>query len=105
MFGHLLVGCDPDLGSLDGPRSELGDQPCRPHRLGKSQLRRRRSVDPELDDDSGRFLLSFGGNGSHGGSLSMPAGIAIDHRGRIAVADSLNNRVQLYQFLSQEHMP
>jgi DNA-binding beta-propeller fold protein YncE len=47
-------------------------------------------------DVSGTFLLRVGSPGGSGGAFAFPAGIAIRADGTLAVADSLNRRVQLF---------
>lgn len=47
----------------------------------------------------GRLLLSIGGHGTAPGSFSFPAGIAAHADGRVAVVDSLNRRVQVFERL------
>ncbi len=43
----------------------------------------------------GLFLMSLGGSGSSPGRFAFPAGVAIRRDGAVAVADSLNRRIQL----------
>ncbi|KAI8497485.1 hypothetical protein Bbelb_247910 [Branchiostoma belcheri] len=47
-------------------------------------------------DESGKFLLKFGGEGSGEGQLRFPRGICTDSSGHIIVADSGNGRVQMF---------
>ncbi len=47
----------------------------------------------------GEFLVAIGRTGFAPGELSFPAGIAFAEDGRIAVADSLNGRVQIFRLL------
>jgi DNA-binding beta-propeller fold protein YncE len=44
------------------------------------------------------FLGSFGSQGSADGAFAYPNGIAVDGRGRLYVADSANDRVQLWSY-------
>jgi DNA-binding beta-propeller fold protein YncE len=44
------------------------------------------------------FLGSFGSQGVSNGAFAYPNGIAVDGRGRLYVADSANNRVQLWSY-------
>jgi DNA-binding beta-propeller fold protein YncE len=44
------------------------------------------------------FLGTFGSYGVSNGAFSYPNGIAVDGRGRLYVADSANNRVQLWSY-------
>ncbi|XP_078665786.1 uncharacterized protein LOC144908130 [Branchiostoma floridae x Branchiostoma belcheri] len=47
-------------------------------------------------DESGKFLLKFGGRGRGEGQLRSPYGICTDSSGHIIVADSGNHRVQMF---------
>ncbi len=44
------------------------------------------------------FLGSFGSQGVANGAFSYPNGISVDDRGRLYIADSGNNRVQLWSY-------
>jgi DNA-binding beta-propeller fold protein YncE len=44
------------------------------------------------------FLGSFGSQGVANGAFSYPNGISVDERGRLYIADSGNNRVQLWSY-------
>jgi len=44
------------------------------------------------------YLGSFGSQGSADGTFAFPNGIAVDGRGRLYVADSANDRVQLWSY-------
>jgi len=50
-------------------------------------------------DRDGRFLLPIGGLGRDAGQFYLPAGLWIDERDRIFVADMFNGRVVVLQFL------
>ncbi len=56
-------------------------------------------------DTTGKYLLSFGSAGSGDGQLNLPLGIAVDSKGDIYVADTGNNRIQVFSasgdYLSQ----
>ncbi len=45
---------------------------------------------------NGRFIGSFGGNGTDNGQLSNPRGICTDGKGRLLVADYGNKRIQVF---------
>jgi len=47
----------------------------------------------------GQLLLSLGRSGSAPGEFSFPAGVAAHPDGRVAVADALNRRVQVFRLL------
>ncbi|XP_078671038.1 uncharacterized protein LOC144911113 isoform X1 [Branchiostoma floridae x Branchiostoma belcheri] len=47
-------------------------------------------------DESGKFLLKVGGEGSVEGQLMSPCGICTDSSGHIIVADRRNKRVQMF---------
>ena len=44
------------------------------------------------------YLGSFGSQGVANGQFSYPNGIAVDGRGRLYIADSTNDRVQLWSY-------
>jgi len=52
----------------------------------------------QIFDQDGRFLLSFGGMGEAAGEFMLPAGIYISGN-TIYIADSQNQRVQVFEFL------
>ncbi len=47
-------------------------------------------------DREGTFLMSLGRTGQGPGELSFPAGVAAHPDGRVAVADSINRRLQIF---------
>jgi uncharacterized repeat protein (TIGR01451 family) len=47
----------------------------------------------------GEFLMAIGGVGDAPGRFHLPAGVWVDGRNRIFVADTLNRRVSVFQFL------
>lgn len=55
----------------------------------------------QMFDGEGRYLMAFGGRGREPGRMMLPAGLAIDGD-RIYVADSYNQRVQVFRFLGGE---
>ena len=55
----------------------------------------------QIFDQDGTFLLDFGSAGGEPGAFQMPAGLAM-WEDMIYVADSFNQRVQVFQFLSEE---
>jgi DNA-binding beta-propeller fold protein YncE len=54
----------------------------------------------QIFDPRGRLLLAFGGSGSGDGELWLPSGIAIAGN-MIYVADSANQRVQVFEYLPE----
>jgi DNA-binding beta-propeller fold protein YncE len=56
----------------------------------------------QIFDQKGKFLLGFGQSGNEPGAFQMPAGLAIWNN-QIYVADSNNQRVQVFQYLPGEH--
>ena len=53
----------------------------------------------------GALLMNFGQTGDKEGDFWLPAGIAIDARNRIYVADTYNQRVAVFQFLGEPKTP
>ena len=58
----------------------------------------------------GEFLMSFGGSYAYDGTLVMPAGflipqgIAIDKNDTIYIADQMNGRIQVFQYLNEKYL-
>jgi len=52
----------------------------------------------QIFDEDGRFLLSYGNRGGGKGELWMPSGIFI-HDDMIYVADTYNNRIQIFKYV------
>jgi DNA-binding beta-propeller fold protein YncE len=50
------------------------------------------------EQTSPEYLGFFGGEGSANGAFLVPTGINLDDRGRIYVADSGNDRVQVWSY-------
>lgn len=50
----------------------------------------------ELDASNGSFLSKFGGHGTGAGQFELPADVAVDGSGTIAVADTGNDRIQQF---------
>ena len=55
----------------------------------------------QIFNQKGDFLLEFGGKGESLGQFNMPAGISISDD-KIYVADSYNQRIQVFQYLRAE---
>lgn len=113
---ELLVGdtlnfrvqrLDLESGGARGAFGALGDAPGDMPRLKGLALDAAGHVwvsDERLDRVSlytpaGELLLSLGGSGGEPGRFSFPAGVAAHPDGRVAVADSLNRRVQVFRLL------
>ncbi|XP_035678926.1 tripartite motif-containing protein 3-like [Branchiostoma floridae] len=47
-------------------------------------------------DETGRYVMKFGGPGLSGGRLDRPEGICVDSSGEIMVVDASNKRVVMY---------
>ena len=47
----------------------------------------------------GEFMLPIGGTGQETGRFYLPAGVWVDSRNRVFVADMFNGRVMVFQFL------
>jgi len=47
----------------------------------------------------GQLLYYFGVPGTHAGEFQLPAGLFIDRRDQVFVVDSLNQRVQQFQYV------
>lgn len=54
-----------------------------------------------LFDGAGRLLAAIGRRGQQPGEFSFPAGLATSGHGRLAVADSLNSRVQVFRIVQE----
>jgi hypothetical protein len=50
-------------------------------------------------DRTGRLLMSLAGTDGEAGRFYLPAGVWVDGRNRIYVADMFNARVAVFQFL------
>lgn len=48
-------------------------------------------------DKDGKYLFEFGGLGLSAGWFQFPRDISVDSTGRILIADTFNNRVEVYQ--------
>ena len=55
----------------------------------------------QMFDREGRYLMAFGSQGREPGHFWLPSGLAIDGD-RVYVADSYNQRVQVFRFLGGE---
>ena len=45
----------------------------------------------------GKFLLEFGGKGTSRGWFQYPTDISVDHRGNVVIADTFNDRIQVFR--------
>jgi len=99
---------DPDgkLLGLFGNQGDGSGDLARPKGIGVDRNGTIYLVDALFDavqmfDRAGRYLMVFGARGSEPGHFSLPAGLAIDGD-RIYVADSFNQRVQIFRILGGE---
>ncbi|MEK6683404.1 MAG: 6-bladed beta-propeller, partial [Nitrospirota bacterium] len=59
----------------------------------------------QIFNRQGELLMNFGETGGTEGDFYLPAGIAIDNRNRIYVADTYNQRVAVFQFMGEPLLP
>lgn len=45
---------------------------------------------------NGTFATKFGGKGQGDGLMMFPAGVAVDKKGHLYVADTFNDRIQVF---------
>ncbi len=57
----------------------------------------------QIFNDEGQILMAFGGYGSNAGALLLPAGLSIDKDDYIYASDSWNERINVYEFLGDQH--
>ncbi len=96
---------DPDSGDFQDAFGRLGNAAGEMPRLKGVAIDAAARVwvtDAYLDQIAlyradGTFLMSIGGRGTRPGEFSFPAGIAAHPDGRIAVVDSFNRRIQIFQ--------
>ena len=50
----------------------------------------------QVYDAEGLFRVSYGRKGEQDGELQRPTGIAVDHKGRLVIADRDNHRIQVF---------
>jgi sugar lactone lactonase YvrE len=55
----------------------------------------------QIFSPAGQLLYYFGATGTQPGQFQMPAGISIDSRNVVYVADSMNQRVQVFHYRRQ----
>lgn len=48
----------------------------------------------------GTFATKFGGKGQGDGLMLFPAGVAVDKKGHLYVADTFNDRIQVFSLAS-----
>jgi sugar lactone lactonase YvrE len=54
----------------------------------------------QVFDARGRLLLVFGQSGAGPGEFALPSGMHIDASNRLYVADTLNGRIQVFQYVT-----
>jgi sugar lactone lactonase YvrE len=91
------IGRGADTGKLGLPRGIAIDGQDRVFVVDTTgqgvQVNRAFQGKPQLD-----YLGTFGAQGVGDGQFSFPNGIAVDGRGHIYVADSANDRVQVWSY-------
>ena len=50
-------------------------------------------------NDQGKLLLPIGGTGNTVGRFYLPAGVWVDQKQRVYIADMFNGRVVIFQYL------
>lgn len=98
---------DAATGAFQGILGRLGDGPGDTPRVKAVAVDAAENVwvsDGYLDqvsvfEPSGGLLISLGGRGERPGEFSLPAGLAAHPDGRVAVADALNRRVQVFRLV------
>ncbi len=95
---------DLGTGKSTGTFGVLGDHPGDMPRLKGIAVGSGRVwvSDAHLDqlslfDSDGHFLAAMGQHGVQPGEFSFPSGLAVSATGRLAVADSLNRRIQIFR--------
>ena len=53
----------------------------------------------QIFNQQGQILMAFGQEGKQAGQFWLPAGIFVDRRNRIYVADSFNKRIQIFELM------
>ena len=53
----------------------------------------------QIFDPAGHLAMDFGGAGHAAGEFWLPAGLAADAKGQLIVADSYNQRLQVFRLL------
>jgi len=101
---------DLESGGFVGSFGNLGDSPGELPRLKDLAVDARGDVwisDAHLDQVSlfggdGTYLLSIGRSGGEIGEFSFPAGVAAHPDGRVAVVDSLNQRLVIFRLVEAQ---
>ena len=68
-------------------------------RFGNVYVTDRQFENVQIFGPDGRILMAFGREGSAAGEFWLPAGVFVDDRNRIYVADSYNKRIQIFDLL------
>lgn len=50
----------------------------------------------------GAFLMALGGNGKQHGQFNLPSGVSVDAEDKIYISDTMNGRVEVFQYLGDE---
>ncbi|MCU7806474.1 MAG: 6-bladed beta-propeller, partial [Candidatus Thiodiazotropha sp. (ex Semelilucina semeliformis)] len=53
----------------------------------------------QIFNQKGQLMLALGGSGTGPGGFYLPAGAHVDQNNRIFIADQLNLRIQMFEYL------
>jgi ABC-type xylose transport system substrate-binding protein len=59
----------------------------------------------QIFNEQGQLLLSLGKAGNGPGGFYLPAGAHIDRNNRIFIADQLNLRIQMFEYIGDAKNP
>ena len=57
----------------------------------------------QVFDIKGNYLLTIGEQGRENGQFRFPAGVFVDRRDRVYIVDKLNQRVQIFRYMRENH--
>lgn len=96
--GTVRIGRGAGTGNLGLPRGLAIDESGRIFAADTSAQGVAIYRTPSGEDQQVEYLGSFGVPGAADGQFSFPNGLAIDTRGRVYVADTFNDRVQIWSY-------
>jgi sugar lactone lactonase YvrE len=96
--GTVRIGRGAGQGNLGLPRGLAIDESDRIFTVDTTAQGVLIYRTPSADDQQVGYLGSFGVQGIADGQFGFPSGIALDSRGRVYVADTFNNRVQIWSY-------